>query len=285
MHTISRLLMALALVSGPYVARAAAVEGTFSGTVVPGGFGTIGTLDASTVAAGTRISGTFSYDSQIFVLGGLNENGYFIATGSANPVVITITVAGSTFTVHGTIQSELNLVALPSSNNPNNHFYLSAANWGPSVPGLSGSIDLNLSNYLGAPFASNIDDPSSVAFTNQSGLGVNEVDTLQAIDSAGTGTAALYFTLNNASTVPGTPPVAQLLALQAEINGIGPEGVQHKVTDALSHVRAVCTSLTKFVSEVQAQDGKRINQTLAAQLLNNADAIEVEIGCNLLPAD
>jgi hypothetical protein len=44
------------------------------------------------------------------------------------------------------------LVALPPSQDPNNGFYLQAANWGSSVaPGsFSGSIELDLSNYLGA---------------------------------------------------------------------------------------------------------------------------------------
>ena len=43
--------------------------------------------------------------------------------------------------------------------------------------------------------------------------GLNEIDTLQAIDSIGTGTVALYFTITNSSTV-STPPAALLPALQ-----------------------------------------------------------------------
>lgn len=279
MSTISKWLIALALLSGPFSAQAALIEGTYSGTVVAGGFGMIGPLDAGTVATGAPISGTFSYDSTIFVLGGSNGNGNFTKTGSANPVVITITVAGSTFTIHGTIQSVLTLVALPSgSENPNNHFYLEAANWGATVPGLSGSIDLNLSNYLGALFASNIDDPSSVAFANQNGLGVNQTDTLQAIDSSGNGTAALYFKISNSSTVPGTYPTMQLAALLAEVNGLAPAGLEIKASDALKDLQATCTLLTNFVSQVQAQ--KKIGKTLAAQLISNADAIEVALGCS-----
>ena len=283
MNAVSKWLMGLALLSGPFVARAALIEGTFSGTVVAGGYGMIGMLDAGSLAAGTRIYGTFSYDSQIFTV--LSGDGSFIATGSNNPAVITITVAGSTFTVHGTIQSVLTLVALPSSDNPNNHIYLSAANWGTSVPGLSGSIDLNLSNHLGAPFASNIDDPSSVAFANQSADGINDLDTLQAIDSTGNGTAALYFTITNASTVPGMPPIALLAALQTQVSGIAPAGLETKATSALKDLQAACTSLTYFVTQVQSQDGKKIGKTLAAQLIANASAIEVEIGCESLPAD
>jgi len=185
-------------------ARAESVEvvGAFTGFVDAGGTGTIGTLNASLVAAGSPVFGTFTYDAQIFPLGGLNENGFYIATGSADPVVITEIVGGSTFTVFGTVQSVLNLVALPSNQNPNNQFYLEAANWGASVPGLSGSIDLNLSNYLGTPFASNIDNPGSVAFANQNGLGVNNIDTLQGINSQGNSTGSLYFSINHAWAAP-----------------------------------------------------------------------------------
>lgn len=232
--TFGLLAVVLAIFLGSS-AHAARISGTYSGTVVAGGSGMIGTLDASTVPAGTPVSGTFSYDSQIFVLGGLNEGGFFVVAGSPNPVVITITVGGSTFTVHGTIQSVLNLVALPSSNDPNNQFYLEAANWGASVPGLSGSIDLNLTNYLGAPFASNTDDPSSIAFTNQSG-GPNEIDTLQAIDSIGNGTAALYFTITNSSTV-STPPAALLPALQTSAGLPHLEQPSNEPYDRIEHGR------------------------------------------------
>jgi hypothetical protein len=182
-------------------ARAQSVEvlGAFTGFVDAGGTGTIGTLNASTVAAGTPVFGTFSYNAQIFPLGGVNENGFYVATGSTNPVVITEIVDGSAFTVYGTVQSVLNLASMPPTENPNNQFYLEAANWGVSVPGLSGSIDLNLSNYLGAPFASNVDNPGSVAFANQNGLGVNNIDTLQGINSQGNSTGSLYFSISHAS--------------------------------------------------------------------------------------
>jgi len=127
-----------------------------------------------------------------------------LATGSSDPATITETIDGSTFSVSGNIQSVLNLVALPPSQNPNNSFYLEAANWGSSVaPGsFSGSIDLNLSNYLGAPFASNIDNSGSVAFFNQNGLGANEIDTLQAINAQGNSTGAIYFSISHAFAIP-----------------------------------------------------------------------------------
>jgi len=180
------------------------VVGVYVGTVDAGGTGTVGNLNASTIAPGTPVYGTFAYNSQIFQVGGLNQNGFYLATGSSDPAVITETIDGSTFSVSGTIQSVLNLVALTPSQDPNNSFYLEAANWGSSVaPGsFSGSIDLNLSNYLGVPFASNIDESGSVAFFNQNGLGVNEIDTLQAINAQGNNTGSIYFSIDHAFAVP-----------------------------------------------------------------------------------
>ena len=43
--------------------------------------------------------------------------------------------------------------------------------------------------------------------------------------------------------------------------------------------------LTAFVNEVQAQDGKKIDQTLDAKLIADAEAIEAAIGCNSPPPD
>jgi hypothetical protein len=70
--------------------------------------------------------------------------------------------------------------------------------------GFSGAIDLNLSNYLGAPFASNVNNPGSVAFANQNGLGVNQVDTLQALNSQGNNSGSLYFSISHAWAGPVT---------------------------------------------------------------------------------
>jgi hypothetical protein len=180
------------------------VVGVYVGTVDAGGTGTVGNFNASAVAPGTPVFGTFTYNSQIFQVGGLNGNGFYLATGSSSPAEITETIDGSTFTVSGTIQSVLNLVALPPSQDPNNSFYLEAANWGSSVaPGsFSGSIDLNLSNYLGAPFASNINNSGSVAFFNQNGLGVSEIDTLQGINAQGNSTGSIYFSITHAFAIP-----------------------------------------------------------------------------------
>jgi hypothetical protein len=191
-------------------ARAESVEvvGAFAGFVDAGGTGTIGTLNASTIAAGTPVFGTFSYNAQIFPVNlSSGGEGYYVALGSNTPATITEFVDGQSFTVSGNVQSVLDVFSLPTQD-PNNHFYLETMNYGASVSpgGFSGAIDLNLSNYLGAPFASNVDDPGSVAFANQNGLGVDEVDTLQAINSQGNNTGSLYFSISHAWAGPIPAP-------------------------------------------------------------------------------
>ena len=191
-------------------AQSIEIEGLFFGTVDAGGTGMIGNVDASTLAAGTPIFGTFSYNPQIFPIPPLNENtgvyANYYALGSSSPAVITAFVAGSAFTISGTVQSQLTLESFSSSQDPNNHLYLETMNYGASVPsgGFSGSIDLNLSNYLGAPFASSVDNPGSVAFANQNGLGINQTDTLQALSSQGNNTGSLYFSISHAWAGPVT---------------------------------------------------------------------------------
>jgi hypothetical protein len=64
---------------------------------------------------------------------------------TTNPVVITETVDGSTFTISGTIQSKLTLDAFSSAQNPNNHFYLEAANWGQFQPEVSAGQLISIS--------------------------------------------------------------------------------------------------------------------------------------------
>jgi hypothetical protein len=199
-------LLALGLMTCLH-SRAESVEvvGAFTGFVDAGGTGTIGTLNASSVAAGTPVFGTFSYNAQIFpVNSSSGGEGFYVALGSTTPATITEYVDGQTFTVAGAVQSVLTLDALSPANDPNNHFYLETMNYGASVSsgGFSGAIDLNLSNYLGAPFASNVDNPGSVAFANQSGLGLNQIDTLQALNSQGSNTGSLYFSINHAWAAP-----------------------------------------------------------------------------------
>jgi hypothetical protein len=187
-------------------ARAESVEvvGAFTGFVDAGGTGTIGTLSANSIAAGTPVFGTFSYNAQIFPVNSSGGGeGFYVALGSTTPATITEFVDGQSFSVSGNVQSVLDVFSLPTQD-PNNHFYLETMNYGASVSsgGFSGSIDLNLNNYLGAPFASNVDNPGSVAFANQSGLGPNQLSVLQALSSEGNTTGSLPFSINHAWAAP-----------------------------------------------------------------------------------
>jgi hypothetical protein len=185
-------------------AESVVIDGVFSGFVDAGGTGMIGSLNASSVAAGTPIFGTSSYNAQIFpVNSSSGGEGLYVALGSATPATITEFVDGRSFTVSGNVQSVLDVFSLPTQD-PNNHLYLETMNYGASVSsgGFSGAIDLNLSNYLGAPFASNVNNPGSVAFANQNGLGVSQEDTLQALSSQGNNTGSLYFSISHAWAGP-----------------------------------------------------------------------------------
>jgi len=81
-------------------------------------------------------------------------------------------------------------------------------------------------------------------------------------------------------------PMVLLAALLKEVTGVGPgKSLANKVTAAqayyaASDTQATCAMLTGFVNEVQAQDGKKIDPTLDAKLIADADAIEAAIGCN-----
>jgi hypothetical protein len=49
---------------------------------------------------------------------------------------------------------------------------------------------------------------------------------------------------------------------------------------AVPDIQTICAVLTNFVSEVQAQRGKKITATLADKLIVHAKAIMTAIGCN-----
>jgi probable HAF family extracellular repeat protein len=77
-----------------------------------------------------------------------------------------------------------------------------------------------------------------------------------------------------------------MAALLTEVTGVGPgQSLANKVTAAQTYyavpdIQATCAMLTGFVNEVQAQDGKKIDPTLDAKLIADAQAIEAAIGCN-----
>jgi probable HAF family extracellular repeat protein len=89
----------------------------------------------------------------------------------------------------------------------------------------------------------------------------------------------------NAYLLQAVSPAAQLAALLTEVRGVGPgRSLANKVAlaqdyYAVSDIPATCMVLTGFVSEVQAQSGKKISPQLDAKLSANAQAIEAEIGC------
>src|SRR5450432_1119207 len=123
-------------------AESVVIDGVFTGFVDAGGTGTIGTLNAGSVAAGTPIFGIFSYNAQIFpVNSSSGGEGFYVALESTTPATITEFVDGQTFTVSGNVQSVLDVFSLPTQN-PNNHFYLETMNYDASVPsgGFSGAI-------------------------------------------------------------------------------------------------------------------------------------------------
>jgi hypothetical protein len=113
-----------------------------------------------------------------------------------------------------------------------------------------------------------------------------EIDFSQLTYYSGNGfnVAAINLGADQISIVP--PVSQQLAALLTEVTGVGPgTSLADKVTAvqayyAASDTQATCATLTAFVNEVQAQDGKKIGQTLDAKLIADADAIKAAIGCN-----
>jgi probable HAF family extracellular repeat protein len=81
-------------------------------------------------------------------------------------------------------------------------------------------------------------------------------------------------------------PVASLFeSLIDSVAGIGPgKSLQNKLEKALAQYLAhdqkgTCSSLNGFVHEVNAQDGKKIEPSMAAQLIRQAGSISSVIGC------
>lgn len=78
----------------------------------------------------------------------------------------------------------------------------------------------------------------------------------------------------------GQAPLAVLLStLQGQVNGILPEGLEDKSTNAQNHLQAACTSLTNFVTQAQNQSDNKLSAPLAAQLVATTAALKGVIGC------
>jgi hypothetical protein len=83
-----------------------------------------------------------------------------------------------------------------------------------------------------------------------------------------------------------SPVTIQLGGLLAKVQGVGPgkslasTAMQAQAEYAAGDILTTCSLLASFVSEVNAQDGKHVNNLNALQLLSTATAIETGLGCN-----
>jgi hypothetical protein len=119
-----------------------------------------------------------------------------------------------------------------------------------------------------------------IKFTNPSGhISANG---LPLFDSPGTGsglvgggTSGIDFIVTSMTLVPPTV-THQLDGLVTESPGI----LEESANNAQGHVEAACTSLEKFVIQVNGDErSKKITKQLANQLIFDATTAELEIGC------
>lgn len=107
----------------------------------------------------------------------------------------------------------------------------------------------------------------------------NLYGTTEYLGANGGGTV---FKLTNTGFVT---PAVELTALLAEVTGVGPgRSLETKVKLAQKFYSAndipeTCATLTSLVLEVKAQDGKKISQSAAGQIIADAMAIQTAIGC------
>jgi hypothetical protein len=209
-------LLAVSLLAMSTWANATVIEGTFSGVVMQTS-GTANGVDLSTLA-GLTITGTFTFDSDALplIVGGPGTgNSSFIANGSSDPVVISDSVGGMSYTVSGTVVSQLDIDTNIDDAHPDNYFRLAAQNvaGGPVLPGdVAGEIIVPLFNVEGAPFWSQNGDPSSVNFSNQNSDGELGQDTFTDVDGSGSGFFTFSITTASAWAVP-EPTTLSLLGL------------------------------------------------------------------------
>jgi len=123
-------------------------------------------------------------------------------------------------------------------------------------------------------------DPALAAHvTLQKATGINDGGQILADGVDGASGAARAYLLS-----PNSVP-QQLAQLQAEVTGVGPgNSLGAKVGEAqadyaASDYPATCAVLGGFVSEVEAQDGKKISQAMAGKFIYDARAIEAAIAC------
>jgi hypothetical protein len=102
---------------------------------------------------------------------------------------------------------------------------------------------------------------------------------------AGLDSGLLTYTITSFTPAP-LPPGALVAKLLREVTGVGPgKRLAHDIELIQTYFdahdgQAACAALTRFVDEVKAKNGKKIAPTLDAQIISDAQTLEVSIGCN-----
>lgn len=189
----------LSVVASAATARAAIVDGNFTGIVYQG-YGVADGVDLSTLY-GSTVDGTFSFDTAT-----LTRSALFNADGSPNtnasqwlgsptaPIVITETVAGHTFTFLGLVPNSL--VDVQDNNAGTNAFHITAS------PTSSTFASMALGNSsAGVHYISNLNDPATIGFNSTGVVGYSSVSNFSP-------SAAFYFSVTAGSAAPVPIPAA-----------------------------------------------------------------------------
>jgi hypothetical protein len=131
-----------------------------------------------------------------------------------------------------------------------------------------------------------IDDNGVLTSINYPG---STITYLRAVNDEGqiAGTYAASAGLYGFVATPVPPSPGALLAkLLKDVTGVGPgKRLAHDIEliqtyYAANDVQAACAVLTRFVDEVETQNGRKIGPTLDAQIILDAHALQVAIGCH-----
>jgi hypothetical protein len=273
MNTIAKLLAALALLAGPVIASAAdAVTYNFTGVVTSGSFEPIGTAVTGTF--------TFIYNSADIITGtvGSSSSWEIQASGPFLPRVFSSVIlvngqvlyesAPLTFASSASIASgggtTFYSAELARSYPESSYLYIA----GGSPYNAAGYPVLSMGAIANGGYYAGWNSDSPIDFANPGNLT--------------NGVFYLEYTVTSLTLTPAS----QLAVLLTEVTGVGPgRSLADKVTAAQAYyaandVQATCAMLTGFVNEVRAQNGKKVGRTLDAQLIADADTLEVAIGCN-----
>jgi len=205
--TILGFLVAALLGVSP-AAHSQTVAGTFTGTVyAAGGTDANGVINFSEFV-GSTISGKFAYDAQSLTPNSIGATSSTWTTyGSRDPMVASATIGGQTYTISATDVSNLTVDADESGiSNPANQFNLKVVAGSPTTEALSSLQLVVANNDLGTPYISNLSDPGTVSFTNQSlPASSGQGSELVLYNSEGVGTGVVIFAITSASAAPVQP--------------------------------------------------------------------------------